>query len=361
MSQEQPKQPKKETQQRPVARPKTTPSNTQLQNKNSIQSVLKAQTAKALRGTIQWLESVVETLEAEPTQPPSKVAIAPPPSVTVSLQEEPSSREILTTSTPVETPPPALETEENVTPLVEERIIPAEPASVVPQPETPVEIPAQKPVETPATQQSAPPTLVDKFLPSFDRFQGWWTGTLQTIRRLLPASLNEKLSDWTLTGAIASFIVVLLLTTVALLPGKPAEVATVPSVPPPELNTPPELKAPKQPEPVELAPLPPPVLTPEQNLIASIQNQVAEITNQYADGLIQSLEANFPASHLIVKVGEDWYNLRPAKQDKLADEMLRRSQELDFSKLELIDPAGTLVARTPVVGSHMVILKRQNG
>jgi len=36
-------------------------------------------------------------------------------------------------------------------------------------------------------------------------------------------------------------------------------------------------------------------LTPE-NLIASIENQVAEITDRYADGLIQSIQANFQGS-----------------------------------------------------------------
>jgi len=38
-------------------------------------------------------------------------------------------------------------------------------------------------------------------------------------------------------------------------------------------------------------------LTPEQNLIASIENQVAEITDRYADGLIQSIQANFQSSN----------------------------------------------------------------
>jgi len=50
-------------------------------------------------------------------------------------------------------------------------------------------------------------------------------------------------------------------------------------------------------------------LTPEQNLIASIENQVAEITDSYADGLIQSIQANFQGS-LTIKVGDDWYNLQ---------------------------------------------------
>jgi hypothetical protein len=52
-------------------------------------------------------------------------------------------------------------------------------------------------------------------------------------------------------------------------------------------------------------------------------------------------------------------NLKESQQDKLADEILRRSNELDFSKLEITDLKGTLLARSPVVGPNMVILKRQ--
>jgi hypothetical protein len=247
------------------------------------------------------------------------------------------------------------------------------PALQQPLASPPVETPTAAPVaeaEAPASQTQVPvsatPTFVDRFLPSFDRVQRWWIAALQKIRALLPASLNQKLSDWNLTAAGAVIVVVLLWTTVALLPGKPPDWAHIPAA---EINTPPELKAPTTPEPVPIAPSPvastpvpiapsPVASTPEQNLIASIQDRVAQITNQYANGLIQSIEANFEASLLIVKVDEAWYNLSPSQQDKLADEMLRRSQELDFSKLQISDRSNTLLARSPVVGTHMVIFKR---
>jgi len=61
-------------------------------------------------------------------------------------------------------------------------------------------------------------------------------------------------------------------------------------------------------------------------LIASIENQVAEITDSYADGLIQSIQANFQGSRLTIKVGDDWYNL--SQQDKLAARMLERARSL---------------------------------
>jgi hypothetical protein len=100
-------------------------------------------------------------------------------------------------------------------------------------------------------------------------------------------------------------------------------------------------------------------LTPEQNLIASIENQIAEISDRYADGLIQSIQANFQGSRLTIKIGDDWYNLKQSQQDKLAARMLERARELDFTHLEITDPEGALLARSPVVGIDMVILKRQ--
>lgn len=308
---------------------------------NRTQPLLKVQSIKALRGAIHLLEGVVEKLEAEPTQQISSSAVTDLPAAAVPR-------------TPIDAPIAAPEAQS----------VPVDTAGQSPELQdlsisTPIEAAQLEPKQqTPAaeSQVAKTPTFVDRFLPSFERLQTWREAALKNVRALLPESLNQKLSDWGLTGIFAGIIVVLLWTSAALLPGKPAEVA---NVPPAEIKAPPELKAPKSPEPVKIAPPPMPVLTPEQNLIASIQNQVADITNQYAEGLIQSLQANFQGSLLIVKVSEGWYNLNPSKQDKLADEMLRRSQNLDFSKLEITDPEGKLLARSPVVGTHMVILKRQ--
>jgi hypothetical protein len=198
--------------------------------------------------------------------------------------------------------------------------------------------------------------LLDRILPSFDKLQAFWDGTLRKVRSLLPAAWNQKLSDWALTSAIASIVVVIMVTTAALLPETPAQEA---KAPPNTIDAPPELKAPKPAQPVEVIAPPEPELTPEQSLVASIQQQVAEITDRYGNGLIQSIEANFMASRLMVKVSDRWYELKESQQNKLADEILRRSREMDFSKLEITDIQGTLVARNPVVGSNMVILKRQ--
>lgn len=233
----------------------------------------------------------------------------------------------------------------------------------------------------------------------FDKLQVGWSATLAKIRSLLPENLSSKLSDAGLTAIIAGIIVVLVGTTSVLSRSKPTEVATVPaskpeqpvtitpspaepeqptiitptSPPPepeqpvtitppptasPELIAPPELTAPAEPKPVEITPPPEPVLTPEQNLIAAIENQVAELTESYADGLIQSIQVNFEGRRLTIKVGDDWYTFNQSQQDKLATRMFERAKQLDFTHLEITDPQGTLIARSPVVGNNMVILKR---
>lgn len=214
---------------------------------------------------------------------------------------------------------------------------------------------------------------IDRILPSFNSLQNWWDGVLNKIRSLLPASLQEKLSDWVLTGILAGIVVTVLLTSVLLLPQQPtAEIVEIPPTTAPEITpetpseevpkvveTPPELKAPGSPKPVEIIPPPEPELTPEQSLIAAIQDRVAAITNQYPEGLVLSVEANFLGSRLIVTMGDNWYSLSPSRQERLVNSIFDRTRNLDFRKLDIVDAQGTILARNPVVGNKMVILKRE--
>jgi len=310
-------------------------SRTTKPTENRAQPLLKAQSIKILRGTIGLLEGVVEKLEAEP------VSELPPAVLSSKTQV---SKPVVDTSTA--TPEPELVSS------VEEPMV------SVSASDTPTVVPKPTAEELAAERVSVPskPKLVDRLLPSFGSLQAFWNTTLQKLRSLLPPAWNEKLSDWGLTGAIASIVVILLVTTAALLPDTPAQMA---KAPPNTIDAPPELKAPEPPQPVEIEQPPAPELTPEQSLIAAIQKQVAENTERYGNGLIQSIEANFLGSRLIVKVSDGWYDLKESQQNKLADEILRQCSDLDFSKLEITDRKGTLVARSPVVGSNMVILKRQ--
>jgi len=113
---------------------------------------------------------------------------------------------------------------------------------------------------------------------------------------------------------------------------------------------------------------PPRLLTPEETLIAAIQNQVGEISftskgaksvNRTFSGILESIKANFLNSNLTIKISNEWYSLGKSQQDNLAAEILQRSQELDFTHLEIIDLQGQLIARNPVVGTQMIIFKRK--
>ena len=349
---------------------------------NLAQRLVKAQSVKILRGTIGILENVVEKLETEPVKDISSNATPSITTVSVSVSDTTTATPEASVSSVVEpvVSTPASDTlvttpEPSVSSVVEPVVsIPAsdtpiatsepsvssvvDPVVSTPASDTPTVAPKPTAEELASRQVPQPtkPKLIDRLLPSFNRVQAFWDATLQKVRSLLPQAWNEKLSDWGLTGAIAGIVVVLLLTTAALLPETPTQEAK--TLPKP-IKAPPELKAPDKPQPVEALPQPAPELTPEQNLIASIQNQVAEITDQYGKGLITSIQANFPGSRLVVKVTDGWYDLKEPQQNKLADDILGRSKELDFRKLEITDVEGTLLARSPVVGSNMVILKRQ--
>ena len=196
-----------------------------------------------------------------------------------------------------------------------------------------------------------------------------------------------------LTGIIA-FVAVIVVWTTSSFNSKPApQITTVPPETPPVTVTPEPTPTPL----VEQTPLPPiaetakepqveetpqpkieqtqeaeetpePVptptpefipLTPEQTLIAAIENKVSQVSNNTFSGIVKSIKANFRSSSLIVTISDDWYTLKKSQQDKLAAEMFQRSQELDFTHLEIFDSQDKLVARNPVVGNEMIIFQRQ--
>lgn len=224
--------------------------------------------------------------------------------------------------------------------------------------------------------ETAPPPGTEEKPGFFQQLQLWWGGLLRTIRLFLPSNLSTKLSDTVLTGIVTGIAVILLWTTTTIFTSKPTEIATVPPVeeiptPTPTITSPPESVVPEPQPPEEITPPPEPEikpiatptpvieLTPEQALIAAIENQVAETSDRIASGLIKSIQANFRTSNLTVKISDDWYTLKESQQDNLAAEILQRSQELDFTHLEIIDSQNKLIARNPVVGTEMVIFKRQ--
>jgi hypothetical protein len=223
------------------------------------------------------------------------------------------------------------------------------------------------------------------------RRQGWWSAILISIRSVLPTGLSSQLSDTFLSSAIAIITVLAVWGTSSFFANKPTEVAIVPPTPivqeapsePEVLPTPlpiPSVEATEPPiveeketedKPAEeeiavvteeSVPEPTPEfipLTPEQILIAAIENKVGEVSKGVALGLVKSIQANFRNSSLIVTINDDWYTLKKSQQDKLVADIFQRSRELDFSHLEIFDSQNKLVARNPVVGNDMIIFQRE--
>jgi hypothetical protein len=219
-------------------------------------------------------------------------------------------------------------------------------------------------------------------------FLSRWDGFLRTFRLFLPSSISNNVSDMVLTGIFAGiFVVTIGITGFLLIPKSSTQVAIVPPVEEVTATTPIVTPEPTPipivtPEPtltpiVIPEPTPTPIveLTPEQVLLAAIENQfmapgllrkLSEISvlvkntkdKNLISQLIKPLKANFRTSDLTIKVGDIWYKLAKSEQDKLAGEILKRSQELNFIHLEVVDFQEKLIARSPVVGKEMIIFKR---
>ena len=189
--------------------------------------------------------------------------------------------------------------------------------------------------------------VISKLEPGLEKLQKIGRAVVAQVRSRLPYSIAGKLSDPILIGIILSVAAFLIVIGISWLSSdsSPQVIAQGSD----SQGIPSETQTKEE---ADLS------LNPEQSLIAAIQDQVAEVTDAYADGLIQSVEANFRRSLLIVRAGEAWYTLERSRQDQMANELWGRSQQLDFNQLHLIDLDNTLLARSPVVGPSMVILKR---
>jgi hypothetical protein len=245
--------------------------------------------------------------------------------------------------------------------------------------------PSESPKPTPPTKPPAKPGL-------WQTATTWWKSFLAEFRTLLPASINQKLpNDNILTGAIAAIIIFVFWAISSAISSPSPETVAVssPEATPPEVvavspeiaavddtQTPPEVAIAPEETPAEIEtpadstlsepvpaeetiPPPPPVLTPEQTFIAAVQNQTASLTQQYSDGLVQSIQANFPNNLLTVKLSDGWYDFNVQKQNEIAADIWSQAQKFNLAKLTITDSKGNAIARNPVVGSNMIVLKRQ--
>jgi hypothetical protein len=203
----------------------------------------------------------------------------------------------------------------------------------------------------------------------------WWQRARQLWQRLL-AGLKKRIpaaagvSDGVLSGIVLGILVVLLLSWNSVRqasvaseapprPGQPpAATALPPDSPPPA----PETSPVAGPESAPMTPPPPPapaVDEADRDRIAQLQTQLTDGFLPNTSGMIDSIQADFAQNQLAVILTSDWYRLSTQTQVELADQLLTRATDLAFAHLELRSAEGELLARSPVVGNHMVILQRE--
>jgi hypothetical protein len=171
---------------------------------------------------------------------------------------------------------------------------------------------------------------------------GFWTAIVQLFRRILPPPIRQ-LSDALLTAILAIGLTV----AIWFIDGWLATPAQTPIAMNP---TAPIVAQPT----ATVAPI-----DPEQAFIDAIQAQLNDITNQYPDGIIQTLQVDLPRDLVIVRLNPVWYTIDDLQQDRLSDRMWLQARANHFGKLELQDPTGQTISRSPVVGQHMVVLQRR--
>ncbi|MBD2270604.1 procyclic acidic repetitive family protein [Anabaena sp. FACHB-1391] len=220
-------------------------------------------------------------------------------------------------------------------------------------------------------------------------FLSRWDGFLRTFRLFLPSSISNNVSDLVLTGIFAViFLVTIGITTFLFIPKSSTQVAIVtpveevtkptPVIEPKPKPTPVIEPKPKptpiiEPKPkptpiIEPKPKPTPIreLTPEESLLVAIENQFSEISvsvkntkdKNIVSQLIKPIVGNFRTSDLTLKISDVWYSLENSQQDKLAADILQRSQEINFTHLKIVDSQEKIIARSPVVGNEMIIFQR---
>jgi hypothetical protein len=176
---------------------------------------------------------------------------------------------------------------------------------------------------------------------------GFWTATLQQFRRFLPAPIRQ-LSDAILTAIVVLFITVTIwFVDGFFMPGIDRAASTSPAAP--------VAVQPAIPTPIDS----PTLVSPEQVFIEALETQISEITSQYPNDLVQTLNVDTTSDRLLVRLNPVWYTLDDDRQNSLTDRMWLQAQANHFTKLEIQDSQGVSIARSPVVGKHLIILQRR--
>jgi hypothetical protein len=213
---------------------------------------------------------------------------------------------------------------------------------------SPIAITAQRPTPTPAKPISPIPA----------------NPASAKIAQQFPVDVGQASTPFPadLSSPIAAAPIVPKVPAIATAPVITAPVITAPVIPAPVIPAPvipaPVIPAPVIPAPVIPATKPAVKLTPNQKLLAKLQTTTAAYGQPDDDNLAQAVRPNKTTKTLEVTLTPAWSKLSSTQQDQLASDLFSQAQTLRFKSLQLTDAQNTLLARSPIVGSDMVILTR---
>lgn len=164
-------------------------------------------------------------------------------------------------------------------------------------------------------------------------YRGWIAG-LPRLRNRLPA-WNRRIPDWGMTAIAAALLSLLVWLPIGLFWSPADQAASTPA------------DAPAQTQ---------PTVNPAR--LTAMQSQLTEIADRYQVDLIQAARFNFAAHRLTLMVAETWNLLPPEQREQLSNEWLQRAHKLSFQNLEVQNTKGETLARSPVVGSKMVMFSQ---
>ncbi len=97
-------------------------------------------------------------------------------------------------------------------------------------------------------------------------------------------------------------------------------------------------------------------ISPEETLITAVRSQFSILASQYPAGLISNLELDNDRQLAIVTLGNLWASLTGEQQQQVAQSLWQQARVYQMAKVEMRSNNGNLLARSPVVGSDMVIV-----
>jgi hypothetical protein len=107
---------------------------------------------------------------------------------------------------------------------------------------------------------------------------------------------------------------------------------------------------------VATAPVIQPAISPEAELVQSVQSKLQAVASKYPAGLISNLELAEEQQLAMVVVSNQWFNLTPAQRQQTAQSLWQQAVDYQMTRLEVRAMDDRLLARSPVVGGEAIVL-----